>query len=277
MTLAFSKMHGAGNDFVVLDATRGALALDAARIRQLADRRYGIGCDQVLVVEPPGAPDVDFDYRIFNADGSEVGQCGNGARCLARYVRDQGLSAADSLRVRTQSRVLALEHSADGQIRVNLGVPAFAPEEIPLRLAAAERYTVAVPGHGDVVFAALSLGNPHAVIRVDSVDTSPVATLGPALQAQAAFPESVNVGFLQVIAPDQVRLRVYERGAGETLACGSGACAAVVTGRQAGWLAAGPVKVAVPGGILQVEWAGPGEPVWLGGPAVTVYRGEWCD
>jgi diaminopimelate epimerase len=277
MTLVFSKMHGAGNDFVVLDATRAPLALDAARIRQLADRRYGIGCDQVLVVEPPGAPGVDFDYRIFNADGSEVGQCGNGARCLARFVREEGLSDAERLHVRTQSRVLALEHAADGQIRVNLGVPALAPEDIPLRLPAAERYTVAVPGHGEVVFSALSMGNPHAVIRVEAVDAAPVATLGPALQALAVFPESVNVGFLQVIGPDQLRLRVYERGAGETLACGSGACAAVVAGRQAGWLTADRVKVGVPGGILQVAWAGPGQPVWLEGPAVTVFKGAWRD
>jgi diaminopimelate epimerase len=277
MTLAFSKMHGAGNDFVVLDATRGDLGLDAVRIRRLADRRYGIGCDQVLVVEPAGAADVDFDYRIFNADGSEVGQCGNGARCLARFVREQGLSAADTLRVRTQSRVLELAHTEGEAVRVNLGAPMFAPEQVPLRLPAAETYRLPVHGHGDVVFAALSMGNPHAVIRVDAVDTAPVAALGPALQAQTVFPESVNVGFLEVLGRREVRLRVYERGAGETLACGSGACAAVVAGQRAGWLDTAPVKVAVPGGILQVSWAGADQPVWLEGPAVTVFRGVWCD
>lgn len=277
MTLAFSKMHGAGNDFVVLDATRTPLLLDATRIRQLADRRYGVGCDQVLVVEPPGAPGVDFDYRIFNADGSEVGQCGNGARCLARFVREQGLSQADRLRVRTQSRILELAHTDDGRIRVNLGIPSFLPEEIPLRLPAAERYTLTLEDHGEVSFAAVSMGNPHAVIRVESVEAAPVQTLGAALQALAVFPQSVNVGFLQVMDRQSLRLRVYERGAGETLACGSGAAAAVVTALQAGWLEPGPAKVTVPGGRLQVEWGGVDQPVWLEGPAVTVFRGEWCD
>jgi diaminopimelate epimerase len=273
MTLAFTKMHGAGNDFVVIDATRQPFHATPERLARLTDRRYGVGCDQVLVVERPSSNDVDFNYRIFNADGSEVGQCGNGARCLARFVREQGLSQADRLRVRTASRVLELRHGADGLIQVNLGAPAFAPQDIPLTLAPAEVYRLSVPGHGAVAFRALSMGNPHAVITVADVSTAPVATLGPALQALPAFPESVNVGFMAVLARDAIALRVYERGAGETLACGSGACAAVVAGIQAGLLDA-HVQVRVPGGQLAVRWAGGDAPVWLAGDTDTVYRGE---
>ena len=277
MKIRFSKMHGLGNDFVVIDALTQPLTFTTEHARFLANRHFGVGCDQILLVERAQTPGADFRYRIFNADGSEVGQCGNGARCLARFVREQGLSAADTLRVRTQSRVLELAHTEGEAVRVNLGAPMFAPEQVPLHLPAAEAYRLSVDGHGEVVFAALSRGNPHAVIRVDAVDTAPVGTLGPALQAQAAFPTSVNVGFLEVLGRREVRLRVYERGAGETLACGSGACAAVVAGQRAGWLDAGAVKVRVPGGILQVSWAGVDQPVWLEGPAVTVFKGVWCD
>jgi diaminopimelate epimerase len=273
MTQAFTKMHGAGNDFVVIDATREAFQATPELLARLTDRRYGVGCDQVLVVERPSTADVDFNYRIFNADGSEVGQCGNGARCLARFVREQGLSQADRLRVRTASRVLELRHGADGVIQVNLGAPEFAPEQIPLRLAPADLYHLTIAGHGDVAFRALSMGNPHAVITVPDVATAPVTILGPALQAQSAFPESVNVGFMTVLARDAIALRVYERGAGETLACGSGACAAVVAGIQAGQLD-DYVQVRVPGGQLAVRWAGGDAPVWLEGETDTVYRGE---
>lgn len=273
MTLAFTKMHGAGNDFVVIDATREAFQPTPATLARLTDRRYGVGCDQVLVVEPPSADDVDFNYRIFNADGSEVGQCGNGARCLARFVRQQGLSQADHLRVRTASRVLELRHGADGLIQVNLGAPVFAPEQVPMTLAQAEVYHLPVPGHGEVAFRALSMGNPHAVITVLDVATAPVATLGPALQVSPVFPASVNVGFMTVLARDAIALRVYERGAGETLACGSGACAAVVAGIRAGQLDA-HVQVRVSGGQLAVRWAGGDAPVWLEGETDTVYRGE---
>lgn len=271
MTLRFSKMHGAGNDFVVIDATRAPFVPDARLLRRLTDRRYGVGCDQVLVVEAPGLPDVDFDYRIFNADGSEVGQCGNGARCLAVFVRAQGLSTKDHLRVRTQTRVLELEHLSDGQVRANLGAPMFAPEQVPIALGMP--YAVDLPDFGAVAFDALSMGNPHAVIRVDDVDQAPVTILGPALQALPVFPQSVNVGFLQVTAPDAGRLRVFERGAGETLACGSGACAAAVAGQRRGWF--GPsVQLTVPGGTLRVDWAGGDAPVWLTGPVETVFQGE---
>lgn len=273
MSQSFSKMQGAGNDFVVIDATRTPFDAQPARIKAICDRRYGVGCDQVLVVEAPGSDGVDFDYRIFNADGSEVGQCGNGARCLAQFVFEQGLSLAPRLRVRTQSRVLELVREAD-QIRVNLGAPVWAPAEIPLALPQAAQYQITLPAEGDVTFSALSMGNPHAVIAVDAVDDAPVARLGPALQAHAAFPQSVNVGFMQVINRNAIRLRVFERGSGETLACGSGACAAVVAGQRLGLLAH-TVAVEVPGGQLGVSWEGGETPVWLSGPAVTVFRGEW--
>jgi diaminopimelate epimerase len=277
MTLSFTKMHGAGNDFVVVDATRTPFRPTPELLGRLTDRRYGVGCDQVLVVEAPSSPDVDFNYRIFNADGSEVGQCGNGARCLARFVREQGLSQADRLRVRTAARVLTLEHMVDGHIRVNLGLPDFAAAAVPLALPDAERYSVELPGGHTARFQAVSMGNPHAVITVDDVDRAPVAEWGAALQALAVFPESVNVGFMQVMTPSEVRLRVYERGVGETLACGSGACAAVVCGIRAGMLQS-PVTVQVPGGRLAVTWAsavaGEAAPVWLEGDTETVFRGE---
>ncbi len=273
MGLSFTKMHGAGNDFVVIDATRAPFQPTPELLHRLTDRRYGVGCDQVLVVEAPGTPDVDFDYRIFNADGSEVGQCGNGARCLAAFVRAQGLSAKDQLRVRTQTRVLELQHLPDGRIRVNLGAPRFAPDEIPMTLASAP-FAVTLDGFGTVTFDAVSMGNPHAVIRVDDVEQAPVTTLGPVLQAHAAFPQSVNVGFLQVQSGGHGRLRVYERGAGETLACGSGACAAAVIGLRQGWFSGDQVHLQVPGGALEVEWLGGDQPVWLTGPVETVFQGE---
>ncbi len=273
MTLAFHKMHGAGNDFVVIDAIKTPFRATPELLHRLTDRRYGVGCDQVLVVEAASTPEVDFNYRIFNADGSEVGQCGNGARCLARFVREQGLSSADQLRVRTASRVLELRHAADGTIQVNLGAPDFDPARIPLKLPRAEIYHAAVAGHGDVAFRALSMGNPHAVITVPDTATAPVAVLGAALQALPLFPESVNVGFMALLARDVIALRVYERGVGETLACGSGACAAVVAGIEAGVLDA-YVQVQVPGGRLAVRWAGGDAPVWLEGETDTVYRGE---
>ena len=273
MGLSFTKMHGAGNDFVVIDATRSPFAPRPELLQRLTDRRYGVGCDQVLVVEAPGTADVDFDYRIFNADGSEVGQCGNGARCLAAFVRARGLSDKDRLRVRTQTRVLELEHLPGGSIRANLGAPRFAPPDIPLTLSHAP-YVLSVPGFGEVGFEAVSMGNPHAVIRVDDVASAPVTTLGPVLQQQPAFPASVNVGFLEVQGAAQGRLRVYERGVGETLACGSGACAAAVAGRRQGWFTKDRVSLQVPGGTLVVEWPGDDQPVWLTGPVETVFQGE---
>lgn len=273
MTLRFTKMHGTGNDFVVIDATRARFAPDAALLHRLTDRRYGVGCDQVLVVEAPSTPDVDFDYRIFNADGSEVGQCGNGARCLARFVAEQGLSDRPRLRVRTRTRVMELERREDGRVTVNMGVPDFRPDQIPF-LAPGEQdaYVREVDGQS-LRFGAVSMGNPHLVLEVADVDTAPVETLGPRLEAHTDFPQRVNVGFLQVLSPDHVRLRVYERGAGETLACGSGACAAIAVARR--WNRTGEqVRVSVRGGELDIHWAGPGQPLYLIGPAETVFKGE---
>lgn len=272
MTLAFTKMHGCGNDFVVIDATAQAFAATPALLHRLTDRRFGVGCDQVLVVQAPTAADVDFDYRIFNADGSEVGQCGNGARALAVFVRDRGLSEKKRLRVQTRTTRMSLQLLADGQVQVDMGVPRFAPADIPCTLPLAPRYRLALDAHGPVEFGIASFGNPHAVLFVDDVDAAPVEALGKALQARAEFPESVNVGFLQMLSPTQARLRVYERGAGETLACGSGACAAFVVARQAGLLATS-AQLELRGGALTLEWAGDGQAVQMTGPAESVYTG----
>lgn len=273
MKLPFTKMHGTGNDFVVIDATRARFAPSAGLLRRLTDRRFGVGCDQVLVVEAPSQPDVDFDYRIFNADGSEVGQCGNGSRCLARFVAEQGLSDKRTLRVRTRTALLELQRRDDGQVTVNMGAPRFAPREIPFSAPEREtRYVREIDGQR-IEFGAVSMGNPHLVMRVPDVDTAPVGTLGPRLEPHPEFPERVNVGFVQVVTRDRVRLRVFERGAGETLACGSGACAAVVVARQ--WNLVDPrVTVEVRGGELIIEWAGEGQPVLMTGPAETVFKGE---
>jgi diaminopimelate epimerase len=274
MTLRFTKMHGTGNDFVVIDATRTPFRPTPELLRRLTDRRFGVGCDQVLVAEAPDAPDVDFNYRIFNPDGSEVGQCGNGSRCLAHFLRAQGLTTQRRIRVRTLSRVLELQLLEDGRVRVNMGAPGLEPAEVPYAASARQRwYTLPLPGGASARFGAVSMGNPHAVLRVDDVDAAPVAELGPLLQAQPQFPQGVNVGFLQIVDSAHARLRVFERGAGETLACGSGACAAVVAGRL--WGELGPrVDVAVRGGMLTLEWEGEGQPVWMTGPAETVYTGE---
>lgn len=274
MKLQFTKMHGAGNDFVVIDATRTPFRPTPQLLRKLTDRRFGVGCDQVLVVEPPSAPDVDFNYRIFNADGSESGQCGNGSRALARYVREAGLSTKDAIRVRTATSVLELSR-ADGELyRVDMGQPRLEPAEIPFKAASrALRYALTLDSGDTVEIGAVSMGNPHAVLCIDSVETAPVAQLGAAVQAHPAFPQSVNVGFLQVLTPERARLRVYERGVGETLACGSGACAAAVIGQLWGLL--GPVvEMELRGGTLRIEWRGEGQPVLMTGPAETVFKGE---
>ena len=274
MKLPFTKMQGAGNDFVVIDATHAPFRPSPALLQKLTDRRFGVGCDQVLVVEAPSAPDIDFDYRIFNADGSEVGQCGNGSRALARFVRERGLSDKDVIRVRTQTSELELHHLPDGRVRVNMGVPRLEPAQIPFAgHQRALRYRLQLESGDAVEFGAVSMGNPHAVLEVGDVDMAPVAEVGRKLQMHPDFPEQVNVGFLQIEAPDRARLRVYERGAGETLACGSGACAAVVAGRL--WNRLGEkVDVQVRGGTLSIEWAGEGQPVWMTGPAETVFTGE---
>ena len=274
MKLSFTKMHGLGNDFVVVDGTRRPFRPAPEAIRRLADRNRGIGFDQLLVVEPPTVAGVDFDYRIYNADGGEAGISGNGARCFARFVHDEGLSAKDVLRVRTITTRLELRHLPDGRVRVDVGVPRFEPKDIPFTAAArAPRYTLTLVGGGQLDIGSVSMGNPHAVLEVPDVATAAVAELGVELQRHPAFPEGVNVQFLQVQDQCNARLRIYERGAGETQASGSGACAAAVVGKLWGKLGS-QVKVHMPGGELQIEWAGEGRTVYMTGPAVPVYRGE---
>ncbi len=272
--LRFTKMHGLGNDFVVFDGVRQQVSLSPAEIRRLADRRFGVGCDQVLLVEPPTQPEVDFRYRIFNADGGEVEQCGNGARCFLRFVREQGLTDHREVRVETAAGIIVPRLEDDGQVTVNMGVPRFAPADIPfLAEREAEAYRLEV--NGDALdIAALSMGNPHAVRIVADVDTAPVATLGPAIENHPRFPKRVNAGFMQIIDRQRIRLRVFERGAGETLACGTGACAAVVAGLRWGRLVS-PVQVETRGGTLFIAWEGAGTPAVMTGPAETVFEGQW--
>jgi len=283
MRLRFTKMQGAGNDFVVLDATRAPLELDAARLRRIGDRRFGVGCDQILIVEPSPAPGVDFRYRIFNgASGDEVEQCGNGARCFVRFVRARGLSDKKTLVVETMNRRLELREQADGRVTVDMGAPDFEPLHVPfdttwLAPRAVESGLPLWPvelGEGrSVALAVVSMGNPHAVQVVADVDAAPVATQGPLLERHVRFARGVNAGFMQVVARDRVRLRVFERGAGETLACGTGACAAVAVGIRLGLLDA-KVDVETRGGRLTIEWAGEGAAVLMTGPAETVFEGE---
>jgi diaminopimelate epimerase len=272
MKLEFTKMHGLGNDFVVCDAVRQRIRLDGGQIRRIADRHLGVGCDQLLLVEPARGEGADFRYRIFNADGREVEQCGNGARCFARFVRDQGLIDNDLIAVETEAGIIRLTVEDDGEVSVDMGPPRLQPAEIPFLVPQrAERYAVAV---ADQVFeiGAVSVGNPHAVIRVESVDAAPVTTLGPLLERHELFPRRVNVGFMEVVRRDHIRLRVFERGVGETRACGTGACAAVVAGRVQGLLDEA-VHVDLPGGRLRVRWRGDGGAVILTGPAARVFEG----
>ena len=271
--IKFTKMHGLGNDFVVLDATAAPMVLTAAQLRFIADRHFGVGCDQLLVVEPARTPDTDFHYRIFNADGGEVEQCGNGARCFVRFVHDRGLTAKRVIRVGTLGGVIELRLEADGQVTVNMGVPQFEPARIPFDAPAAAPLYDLVVAEKTIKINVLSMGNPHAVQLVADVDTAPVTTQGPLIEVHPRFPQRVNAGYLQVLDRAHVRLRVYERGAGETLACGTGACAAVVSGILRGLLDA-RVTVATRGGDLVIVWAGAGQPVLMTGPAVHVFDGE---
>ena len=271
--LSFTKMHGLGNDFMVVDAISQPFRLHPEKIRELANRNFGIGFDQLLVVEPPGLPDVDFRYRIFNSDGSEVEQCGNGARCFARFVRDQRLTNKKVIRVQTAKGVIELRVGKGGLITVDMGVPELNPPAIPFAAdCRKDVYTVEV-GNETVELSAVSMGNPHGVLVVDNVDTAPVAELGPKLGNHPRFPARANIGFLQILDRRHVRLRVFERGAGETLACGSGACAAVVAGRLRGLLDA-RVNVELRGGNLVVEWQGEGAPVMMEGMATSVFEGQ---
>jgi diaminopimelate epimerase len=288
MRIRFTKMQGAGNDFVVLDETHGRLGLSAAQYRWLADRHFGVGADQILTVRPAPAAGLDFEYVIHNADGSEVEQCGNGARCFARYVRDQGLTAKDAIRVQTMSGVIEPRLNADGRVTVDMGAPVFEPSRIPFDASGLapvvsgswQKWPLALAGDAQdttIFVATVSMGNPHAVQVVDDADAAPVLAQGPLIEHHPRFPRRVNAGFMQVLDRGRIKLRVWERGAGETLACGTGACAAVAAGIRLGLLDA-RVDVQTRGGVLTIEWAGEhngvAAPVMMTGPATTVFQGE---
>ncbi len=278
MRIRFTKMQGAGNDFVVLDETRERLRLSPAQYRFLADRHFGVGADQILSVRPAPQPDVDFEYVIHNADGGEVEQCGNGSRCFVRYVREQGLTDKTTVRVKVHGGVISLQEMPDGQVTVDMGAPIFDLPQVPFAPAHAQSVSEVAwqltLSNGDAVrVGVVSMGNPHAVQVVDNTDTAPVLQQGPLIEHHAAFPNRVNAGFMQVVDRAHVRLRVFERGAGETLACGTGACAAVGTGMRWGLLDA-KVQVQTHGGVLTIEWQGAGNPVRMTGPATTVFQGE---
>jgi diaminopimelate epimerase len=273
MLIQFTKMHGLGNDFVVIEALTQTVNLTSAQVRHIADRRFGVGCDQVLVVEAARSANVDFFYRIYNADGEEVEQCGNGARCLALFVREAGFTSKNELAVETRCGIIHLHVDANGQVRVNMGVPRNHPADVPF-VADKEALTYTVQAGGQAVeLSVVSMGNPHAVMRVPNIAHAPVHSLGPVLEKHDRFPARVNVGFMEVVDHTHIRLRVYERGAGETLACGTGACAAVVAGCRLDVLD-NKVTVDVTGGRLLIQWAGQGQPVWMTGPATRVYKGQ---
>ncbi|MEI6303753.1 MAG: diaminopimelate epimerase [Betaproteobacteria bacterium] len=283
MKLKFTKMQGVGNDFVVLDGVTQAVALTPALAKKLADRHFGIGCDQILLVEKPGSPGLpgsdraDFRYRIWNADGGEVEQCGNGARCFARFVRDHGLTAKDEIRVETLSGIITPRLEPDGQVTVDMGAPVFEPARIPFISDSAAPVQPLDVDRRTVQISAVSMGNPHAVQVVEDVDAAPVLTEGPLIERHARFPQRVNAGYMQVVDRARIRLRVFERGAGETLACGTGACAAVVAGIRRGLLDS-PVRVETRGGELTIRWEGADNEqsaVFMTGPAVTVFEGEF--
>ncbi len=273
MQLRFTKMHGLGNDFVVVDLITQRFKLKPHHVRKIADRHFGIGCDQVLAVEIPTQPDVDFRYRIYNAEGSEVEQCGNGARCFARFVLDKRLTGKQRIRVETLAGIIELELTENREVRVNMGEPVLAPAQIPFEAAEqASDYALNIDGeHWQV--GAVSMGNPHVVLPVNDVDNAPVARIGPIAESHPRFPQRVNVGFMQIVDRQNIRLRVFERGVGETLACGTGACAAVVAGIVQGALD-NTVSVTLPGGKLSIHWPGPGKPVIMTGPATTVFEGQ---
>ncbi len=273
MKLKFSKMHGLGNDFVVIDGIRQSVSLTPEQIRYLADRHFGVGCDQLLLVEKPTQDGVDFRYRIFNADGGEVEQCGNGARCFVRFVHEQGLTDKREIRVETLKGLIVPRLEGDGNITVDMGIPRFLPNEIPfLHDDDVVIYNLDVADE-TLDISVVSMGNPHAVQVVDDVETHPVSDHGPLIESHERFPQRVNAGFMQISDRHAIKLRVYERGAGETLACGTGACAAVVTGIRRGLLES-PVRVSTRGGDLTIAWGGPNRPVLMTGPAMTVFSGE---
>ena len=273
MKLNFTKMQGAGNDFVVVDGYTKPVQLSSTQIQQIANRFFGVGCDQLLIVEKTATPDVDFRYRIFNADGSEVQQCGNGARCFVRFVVDKRLTNKESIKVETASGIITLMLEENGQVTVNMGPPNFDPQSLPfLRETQALQYSLALKETA-INISAVSMGNPHAVVVVDDVNTAPVVEIGAEIESHPHFPQHVNAGFMQVIHPHEIKLRVYERGSGETLACGTGACAAVVSGIQLNLLRS-PVLVNMRGGQLNITWTNASSPVMMTGPATIVFEGE---
>ena len=273
MQMKFTQMQGLGNDFVVIDALTQNIRVSAAMVRRLANRTLGIGCDQVLVIEPPSDPDIDFNYRIFNQSGDEVEQCGNGARCLARYVSDRQLTGKNPIRVKTMNRVMDLELTENNLVRVDMGIPELEPAEIPfIAEQRALLYPIEVEGT-QYDIAAVSMGNPHAVLRVEDTETAPVASLGAQLEAHQRFPNRVNVGFMQIVDRKHIKLRVFERGVGETQACGSGACAAAVAALQQE-LVDYPVTVHLKGGDLTIDWRGEAEPLLMTGAAASVFHGR---
>ncbi|MCU7554725.1 diaminopimelate epimerase [Alteromonas sp. ASW11-19] len=273
MQIQFSKMHGLGNDFMVVDNVTQNAFFSKEKIQQLADRNFGIGFDQLLMVEPPYDPEQDFHYRIFNADGSEVAQCGNGARCFARFVKQKGLINRNKIVVSTKAGKMVLYLEKDGQVTVNMGKPEFEPAKVPLKANKQENFYIIRDGDQTLFCGAVSLGNPHCVMEVDDIDTAPVHDVGPQLERHERFPEGVNVGFMQVLSESHIKLRVFERGAGETLACGSGACAAVAIGQIQGKLGK-DVRVDLPGGNLRVRWPGGDAPLKMTGPAEHIYDGQ---
>ena len=273
MLVRFTKMHGLGNDFVVLDLVTQRIKLNPNIVRKLGDRNFGVGFDQLLIVEPPTTPDVDFRYRIYNSDGSEVENCGNGARCFAKFVRDKRLTGKDEIAVETANGRAVLKIREDRQVEVDMGAPRLNPADVPFEAdTAAATYPIEVDGETYEI-SAVSMGNPHGVLVVDAVDTAPVEVLGPQLEPHARFPQKANIGFMQIVSRSEIRLRVYERGAGETKACGTGACAAVVAGIQRGLLDS-TVKAQLTGGELEISWTGGDAPVIMTGPATTVFEGQ---
>jgi len=272
--LKFTKMHGLGNDFIVIDAINQQVDLSVGQIQFLADRRFGIGCDQLLIVEKPTQQGVDFRYRIFNADGSEVAQCGNGVRCFARFVRDKQLTDKETIAVETSSGIVYPSLQQGDNVKVDMGLPQFEPSQLPFETEQqAVSYDLTLDNDVIVSVGAVSMGNPHAVTLVEDSVSANVDTLGPLIESHQQFPERVNAGFMQIVDRTNIKLRVYERGSGETLACGTGACAAVVVGIQQGLLD-NEVNVSLPGGDLNIVWSGEGESVWMTGPATNVFDGE---
>lgn len=275
MSIKFTKMHGLGNDFMVIDGINQQFIPDPVMLKQWSDRHFGIGFDQLLVIETSDHKDAEFKYRIFNADGGEVEQCGNGARCFARFVREKGLTQNTSITVETASGLIILEMMSDTDVKVNMGAPKFEPSSLPMKADFQDTYHIQLQQQ-DLTFSAVSMGNPHAVIEVDDIDSAPVKEIGKALQAHELFPKSVNVGFMQIIDENNIKCRVYERGVGETTACGTGACAAAVAGQQLGKLSS-DVTVHVTAGSLYIQWQGNDSPVFMTGTTASVFEGVTND